>query len=175
MITSKNPYFFGQPTGSPVERYALENTIDSQAPWYKQAAQIFANPVSSALGGLAADRSFAAMDQNEKVLEQLKAAGLPVTTDRYGNYIPAGGSNGLLASFGRSMGFGGSGGAGGGGLMSFFGDSGVSQPSGHYGGYVTDASGGLIRSGDGFVTYGAGPASSNVVSTSTGTYDLSRD
>ena len=175
MITSKNPYFFGQPTGSPVERYALENTIDSQAPWYKQAAQIFANPVSSALGGLAADRSFAAMDQNEKVLEQLKAAGLPVTTDRYGNYIPAGGSNGLLASFGRSMGFGGSGGAGGGGLMSFFGDSGVSQPSGHYGGYVTDASGGLIRGGDGFVTYGAGPASSNVVSTSTGTYDLSRD
>jgi hypothetical protein len=178
MITNNSPYLFGQPTGSPVERYAMENMIDSQAPWYKQAAQIFANPVSSALAGVAADRSFAAMDQNEKVLDQLKAAGLPVTTDRYGNYIPAGGDAGLLASFGRSMGFGGTGGAGGaggGGLMSFFGDSGVSQPSGHYGGYVTDASGGFIRAGDGFLTYGSGPASSNVVSTSTGTYDLSRD
>lgn len=175
MITSKNPYLFGRPTGSPVERYALENTIDSQAPWYKQVGQVLVSPLSPLFGKLAADRSFDAMEQNEKVLEQLKAAGLPVTTDRYGNYIPAGGSNGLLASFGRSMGLGGTGGAGGGGLMSFFGDSAGFQPSGHYGGYVTDSNGGLIRGGDGFVTFGSGPASSNVVSTSTGTYDLSRD
>ena len=167
MITNNSPYLFGQPTGSPVatgspvERYAMENMIDSQAPWYEQAARIFANPVSSALAGVAADRSFAAMDQNEKVLEQLKAAGLPVTTDRYGNYIPAGGDAGLLASFGRSMGFGGTGGtggAGGGGLMSFFGDSVGSQPSGHYGGDVRSGDGTPFRSGDGsFVTYGSGP------------------
>jgi len=157
MITSKNPYLFGQPTGSPVERYALENTIDSQAPWYEQVGRVLASPLSPLFGKLAADRSFDAMEQNEKVLEQLKAAGLPVTTDRYGNYIPAGGSNGLLASFGRSMGFGGTGGAGGGGLMSFFGDSGVSQPSGHYGGYVRSGDGSPVRSGDGFVTYGSGP------------------
>ena len=173
MITSKSPYLFGQPLSNPVEAYALRNQIDSQAPWYKQALQVMASPIGTAMGGLAADRAFAAMDQNEKVLEQLKAAGIPVTTDRYGNYIPAGGSNGLLASFGRSMGW--DGGSSDGGLLGLFGGGGVSQPSGHYGGYVTDANGGLIRGGDGFVTYGAGPTSSNVVSTSTGTYDLSRD
>ena len=161
MITNNSPYLFGQPLNNPVERYALENTIDSQAPWYEQAARVMASPIGIAMGGLAADRSFAAMEQNEKVLEELKAAGLPVTTDRYGNYIPAGGDAGLLASFGRSMGFGGTGGAGGGGgdgLMSFFGDSGVSQPSGHYGGYVMSGDGSPVRSGDGgFVTYGSGP------------------
>lgn len=165
---------FGQPLNNPVEAYALSNKFDSQAPWYDQALQVMSNPLGPMFGGLAADRSFAAMDQNEKTLAELQAAGVPITTDRYGNYIPAGGSSGLLASFGRSMGLGG-GGSGGGGLLGLFGGGGVSQPSGHYGGYVTDASGGLIRSGDGFVTYGAGPASSNVVSTSTGTYDLSRD
>ena len=166
---------FGQPLSNPVEAYALRKQIDSQAPWYEQVLQVMGNPIGTAMGGLAADRAFDAMDQNERVLAELKAAGIPVTTDRYGNYIPAGGSSGLLSSFGRSMGFGGTGGTDGGGLLGLFGGGGVSQPSGHYGGYVTDASGGLIRSGDGFVTYGAGPASSNVVSTSTGTYDLSRD
>ena len=174
MITSKSPYFFGQPLSNPVEAYALRNQIDGQAPWYEQALQVMASPIGSMFGGIAADRAFDAMDDNERVLAELKAAGVPITTDRYGNYIPAGGSNGLLASFGRSMGFGGSGGAGGGGLLGLFGDGSAPAPQ-HYGGYVTDASGGLIRGGDGFVTYGAGPASSNVVSTSTGTYDLSRD
>jgi len=157
MITSKSPYLFGQPLNNPVERYALENMIDSQAPWYEQVGQVLSSPIGTAMSGFAADRSFAAMEQNEKVLEQLKAAGLPVTTDRYGNYIPAGGSSRLLASFGRSMGFGGTGGAGGGGLMSFFGDSVGSQPSGHYGGFVRSADGTPFRSGDGsFVTYGSG-------------------
>jgi len=156
MITSKSQYTFGQPLNNPVEGYALRNQLDSQAPWYDQALRVMSNPLGPMFGGLAADRAFAAMDQNEKVLAELQAAGVPITTDRYGNYIPAGGSNGLLASFGRSMGFGG--GSGGGGLLGLFGGGGVSQPSGHYGGYVTDASGGLIRSGDGgFVTYGSGP------------------
>ena len=158
MITSKSPYLFGQPLNNPVERTALQGAVYDNLPWYKQAMQALVSPASVLAGGIAADRSFAAMEQNEKVLEQLKAAGLPVTTDRYGNYIPAGGDAGLLSSFGRSMGFGGSGGAGGGGLMSFFGDSGVSQPSGHYGGYVRSGDGSPVRGNDGgFVTYGSGP------------------
>ena len=156
MITSKSPYMFGQPLSNPVEAYALRNQIDSQAPWYEQVLQVMASPIGTAMGGLAADRSFAAMDQNEKTLAELKAAGIPVTTDRYGNYIPAGGSSGLLSSFGRSMGFGGSGGAGGGGLLGLFGGGSAPAPQ-HYGGYVRDGSGNPIRGGDGFVTYGSGP------------------
>jgi hypothetical protein len=145
MITSKSPYLFGQPLSNPVEAYALRNQIDSQAPWYEQALQVMASPIGTAMGGLAADRAFAAMDQNERVLAELQAAGVPITTDRYGNYIPAGGSNGLLASFGRSMGMGG-GSTGGGGLLGAY-----------YGGYVIDGSGNPVRSGDGFLTYGSGP------------------
>lgn len=154
MITSKSPYFFGQPLNNPVEAYALSNKFDSQAPWYDQALQIMSNPLGPMFGGLAADRAFAAMDQNEKTLAELKAAGIPVTTDRYGNYVPAGGSNGLLASFGRSMGMGGN--SGGGGLLGLFGGGSVSAPQ-HYGGYVRSGDGSPIRSGDGFVTYGSGP------------------
>ena len=146
MITSKSPYFFGQPLSNPVEAYALSNKFDSQAPWYDQALQVMSNPLGPMFGGLAADRAFAAMDQNEKTLAELKAAGIPVTTDRYGNYIPAGGSNGLLASLGRSMGFGGGSSGGGNGLLDAY-----------YGGYVRDGSGNPIRGGDGFVTYGSGP------------------
>ena len=154
MITTKGPYLFGQPLRNPVEAYALKNTLDTQAPWYQQALQVLGSPVGLALGGVAANRAFDAMDQNEKVLAELKAAGLPVTTDRYGNYIPAGGSGGLLASFGRSMGFG-----GGGGLLGSLGSGGgFGAPSAHYGGYVRDGSGSPVRSGDGgFVTYGSGP------------------
>ena len=148
MITSKSPYFFGQPLSNPVEAYALSNKFDSQAPWYDQAFQVMSNPLGPMFGGLAADRAFAAMDQNEKVLAELKAAGIPVTTDRYGNYIPAGGSSGLLSSFGRSMGLGG-GGYDGGGLLGLF------APQ-HYGGYVKSGDGSPIRGGDGFVTYGSG-------------------
>ena len=156
MITSKSPYLFGQPLSNPVEAYALRNQIDSQAPWYKQALQVMASPIATAMGGLAADRSFSAMDQNEKTLAELKAAGIPVTTDRYGNYIPAGGSSGLLSSFGRSMGLGG-GGSGGGGLLGLFGGGSAPAPQ-HYGGYVRSGDGSPIRSGDGgFVTYGSGP------------------
>ena len=155
MITTKGPYFFGQPLSNPVEAYALKNKLDTQAPWYQQALQVLSQPVGMALGGVAADRAFDAMDQNEKVLAELKAAGLPVTTDRYGNYIPAGGSGGLLASFGRSMGFG-----GGGGLLGSLGSGGgFGAPSAYYGGYVRDASNNPIRGGSGFVTYGAGPQS----------------
>ena len=154
MITTKGPYLFGQPLSNPVEAYALKNKLDTQAPWYQQALQVLSQPVGMALGGVAADRAFDAMDQNEKVLAELKAAGLPVTTDRYGNYIPAGGSGGLLASFGRSMGFG-----GGGGLLGSLGSGGgFGAPSAYYGGYVRDGSGSPVRSGDGgFVTYGSGP------------------
>jgi hypothetical protein len=158
MITSKSPYFFGQPLSNPVEAYALRNKFDSQAPWYDQALQVMSNPLGPMFGGLAADRAFAAMDQNERVLAELKAAGVPITTDRYGNYIPAGGSSGLLASFGRSMGMGGTGGTGGGGLLGLFGGGSAPAPQ-HYGGYVIDASNNPIRSGDGFVTYGSGPQS----------------
>lgn len=160
MITSKSPYLFGQPLSNPVEAYALRNQIDSQAPWYKQALQVMASPVGTAIGGLAADRAFDAMDQNERVLAELKAAGIPVTTDRYGNYIPAGGSNGLLASFGRSLGFNG-GGGGGGGLLGLFGGGGGDAPAPqHYGGYIRDRENNPIRSGfNGFVTYGSGPQS----------------
>ena len=154
MITSKSPYTFGQPLSNPVEAYALRNQIDSQAPWYDQALQVMSNPLGPMFGGLAADRAFAAMDQNEKVLAELQAAGVPITTDRYGNYIPAGGSNGLLASFGRSMGLGGN---AGGGLLGLFGGGSAPAPQ-HYGGYVRDASGNPIRAGDGFLTYGSGPA-----------------
>jgi len=155
MITSKSPYLFGQPLSNPVEAYALRSQIDSQAPWYKQALQVMGSPVGTAMGGLAADRAFDAMDQNERVLAELKAAGIPVTTDRYGNYIPAGGSNGLLASFGRSLGFNG-GGSGGGGLLGLFGGGSAPAPQ-HYGGFVRSGDGGLIRSGsDGFVAYGSG-------------------
>ena len=157
MITSKSPYLFGRPLSNPVEAYALRNQIDSQAPWYKQALQVMGSPIGTAMGGLAADRAFDAMDQNERVLAELKAAGIPVTTDRYGNYIPAGGSNGLLASFGRSMGFNGGGGSGGGGLLGLFGGGSAPAPQ-HYGGYVRSGDGSPIRSGDGgFVTYGSGP------------------
>jgi len=156
MITSKSPYLFGQPLSNPVEAYALRNKLDSQAPWYDQALQAMGSPLGTMFGGLAADRAFDAMDQNERVLAELKAAGIPVTTDRYGNYIPAGGSSGLLASFGRSMGFGG-GGSGGGGLLGLFGGGSASAPQ-HYGGYVRSGDGSPIRSGDGgFVTYGSGP------------------
>ena len=155
MPTSKSPYLFGQPLSNPVEAYALRNQIDSQAPWYEQVGQVLASPLSPLFGGLAADRSFDAMDQNEKTLAELKAAGIPVTTDRYGNYIPAGGSSGLLSSFGRSMGFGG--GSGGGGLLGLFGGGSAPAPQ-HYGGYVRSGDGSPIRSGDGgFVTYGSGP------------------
>ena len=146
---------FGRPLSNPVEAYALRNQIDSQAPWYEQALQVMGSPIGPVMGGLAADRSFAAMDQNEKTLAELKAAGIPVTTDRYGNYIPAGGSSGLLSSFGRSMGFGG--GSGSGGLLGLFGGGSAPAPQ-HYGGYVRDASGNPIRGGDGFVTSGTGPA-----------------
>ena len=156
MITSKSPYLFGQPLNNPVEAYALRNQIDSQAPWYKQALQVMGSPIATAMGGLAADRAFDAMDQNERVLAELKAVGIPVTTDRYGNYIPAGGSSGLLSSFGRSMGLGG-GGSGGGGLLGLFGGGSAPAPQ-HYGGYVRSGDGSPIRSGDGgFVTYGSGP------------------
>ena len=151
MITSKSPYLFGQPLSNPVEAYALSNKFDSQAPWYDQALQVMSNPFGPMFGGLAADRAFAAMDQNEKVLAELQAAGVPITTDRYGNYIPAGGSNGLLASFGRSMGLGGNG-----GLLGILGGGSTIAPA-HYGGYVRDGSGNPVRGGDGFVTYGAGP------------------
>jgi hypothetical protein len=65
---------------------------------------------------------------------------------------------GLLASFGRSMGMGGTGGTGGGGLLGLFGGGSAPAPQ-HYGGYVIDASNNPIRSGDGFVTYGSGPQS----------------
>ena len=153
MITTKGPYLFGQPLRNPVEAFALENTIDRQAPWYEQVLQVMGSPLSTALGGVAADRAFDAMDQNEKVLADLQAKGLPVTTDRYGNYIPAGGSSGLLSSFGRSLGFGGNS-----GLLGALGSGGgFGAPSAYYGGYVRDASGSPIRGGDGFVTYGAGP------------------
>ena len=144
---------FGQPLNNPVEAYALRNQIDSQAPWYKQALQVMASPIGTAMGGLAANRAFDAMDQNEKVLAELKAAGIPVTTDRYGNYIPAGGSNGLLASLGRSMGWGG--GSSGGGSSG----GGNGLLGAYYGGYVRDANNNPVRSGDGFVTYGSGPQS----------------
>ena len=154
MITTKGPYLFGQPLRNPVEAFALENTIDRQAPWYEQVLQVMGSPVATALSGVAADRAFDAMDQNEKVLAELKAAGVPVTTDRYGNYIPAGGSSGLLSSFGRSLGFGGNS-----GLLGALGSGGgFGAPSAHYGGYVRDGSGSPVRSGDGgFVTYGSGP------------------
>lgn len=145
---------FGQPLSNPVEAYALRNQIDSQAPWYQQALQVMGSPIGTAMGGFAANRAFDAMDQNEKVLAELKAAGLPVTTDRYGNYIPAGGSVGLLSSLGRSLGF-----SGGGGLLGSLGSGGFggSTPA-HYGGYVRSGDGSPIRSGDGgFVTYGSGP------------------
>lgn len=156
MITSKSPYLFGQPLSNPVEAYALSNQIDNQAPWYEQVLQVMGSPAGTAMGGLAADRAFDAMDQNERVLAELRAAGIPVTTDRYGNYIPAGGSSGLLASFGRSLGFNG-GGGGGGGLLGLFGGGSAPAPQ-HYGGYIRSGDGGLIRSGsDGFVTYGSGP------------------
>ena len=136
-----------KPLNNPVEAYALSNKFDSQAPWYDQALQVMSNPLGPMFGGLAADRAFDAMDDNDRVLAELKAAGVPITTDRYGNYIPAGGSNGLLASLGRSMGLGGGGSGGGNGLLGAY-----------YGGYVRDASGNPIRGGDGFVTYGSGPA-----------------
>ena len=135
-----------KPLNNPVEAYALRNAVDSQAPWYDQALQVMSNPLGPMFGGLAADRAFDAMDDNDRVLAELKAAGVPITTDRYGNYIPAGGSNGLLASLGRSMGLGGGGSGGGNGLLGAY-----------YGGYVRDASGNPIRGGDGFVTYGSGP------------------
>ena len=141
---------FGQPLSNPVEAFALSNQIDSKAPWYEQVGQVLASPLGTLFGGLAADRAFDAMDQNEKVLAELKAAGIPVTTDRFGNYIPAGGSSGLLSSLGRSMGFGGGSGGGGGGLLGAY-----------YGGYVRDGSGSPVRSGDGgFATYGSGPQGS---------------
>ena len=146
---------FSQPLSNPVEAYALRNQLDSQAPWYEQALQAMGSPIGTAMGGLAADRAFDAMDQNERVLAELKAAGIPVTTDRYGNYVPAGGSTGLLSSLGRSFGFGG--GSGGGGLLGLFGGGSTIAPA-HYGGYVRDASGNPIRAGDGFLTYGSGPA-----------------
>ena len=158
MATSKSPYFFGQPLNNPVERTALQGAVYENLPWYEQAMQAVFSPTSVLAGGISTDRSFAAMEQNEKVLEQLKAAGIPVTTDRYGNYIPAGGSNGLLASFGRSLGFNGGGGSGGGGLLGLFGgDSAPAPAPQHYGGYVRDANNNPIRGGDGFVTYGSGP------------------
>ena len=155
MPNKNNPYLFGQPLNNPAERLALRNTFDTQAPWYEQIGRAMSNPFGYALGGVFADRAFDAMDQNEKVLADLQAKGLPVTTDRYGNYIPAGGSNGLLASLGRSLGFGGNS-----GLLGGFGSGGgFGAPSAYYGGYVTDGSGNPIRGGDGFVTYGAGPQS----------------
>ena len=155
MPNKNNPYLFGRPLNNPAERIALRNTFDTQAPWYEQIGRAMSNPFGYALGGVFADRAFDAMDQNEKVLAELKAAGIPVTTDRYGNYIPAGGSSGLLASLGRSFGLG-----GGSGLLGSLGSSGgFGAPSAYYGGYVRDASGSPIRGGDGFVTYGAGPQS----------------
>lgn len=155
MITSKGQYLFGQPLSNPVEDYALRNQLDTQAPWYEQALSIMQNPFGPMMGALASDRAFDAMDQNEKVLADLQAKGLTVTTDRYGNYIPAGGSNGLLASLGRSLGFGGNS-----GLLGGFGSGGgFGAPSAYYGGYVRDASNNPIRGGSGFVTYGAGPQS----------------
>jgi len=148
MNSSKNASFLGQPLSNPVEAYALRNAIDTQAPWYEQALQVMGSPTSALMGTIAADRSFAAMDRNEAILEQLREAGLPVVTDRYGNYISPNDSKGLLASLGRSMGFGWGNSGGNNGLLGAY-----------YGGYVTDGSGNPVRGSNGFVTYGAGPES----------------
>ena len=169
MITTKMPWY--QPKSNPLEAYALKNTIDPQAPWYKQAIQALGNPFGTAVGGLLADRAFDQMDQNEALKAEYRAKGIPIHTDMYGNVVPVGGGAGSIASFFRGLGFGGNG-----GLLGSLGSGGGSgAPSPYYGGYVRDASGNMIRSGDGFVTYGSGPQSSNVVSINGDTYDLSQD
>lgn len=151
MIQTKMPWY--QPKSNPLEAYALKNTIDPQAPWYKQALQAIGSPFGTAVGGLLADRSFDQMDQNEALKAEYRAKGIPIHTDMYGNVVPVGGSAGSVASFFRGLGFGGNS-----GLLGSLGSSGGSgAPSPYYGGYVRDGSGSPVRSGDGFVTYGSGP------------------
>ena len=174
MIQTKMPWY--QPKSNPLEAYALKSTIDrgtteNPVPLWKQALQALGSPIGTMTGGLLADRSFDQMDQNEALKAEYRAKGIPIHTDMYGNVVPVGGSAGSAASFFRGLGFGGNG-----GLLGSLGSGGGSgAPSPYYGGYVIDAGGNMIRSGDGFVTYGSGPQSSNVVSINGTTYDLSRD
>ena len=146
-----------QPNSNFLESYALRNAIDPQANPFKQFAQVLANPTGTLLGagaGYLADKN---QERNMELQDYFTQNNIPYKSDMQGNIVPLNG--GLLPSL---FGVGGMTGAGGvGGLLgSLFDGGGPSMMSDAYhGGYVTDGSGNTIRSGDGFVTYGAGPQS----------------
>ena len=163
-----------QPNSNFLESYALRNAIDPQANPFKQFVQVLANPIGTALGagaGYLADKN---QERNIELQDYYTKNNIPYKSDMQGNIVPLNGG-GLLPSLFGAGGMTGAGGAG--GLLGslFSGGGGGVGPTGHYGGYVVDGSGNPIRSGNGFVTYGDGPSSSNVVSIDGTSYDLSRD
>lgn len=142
-----------QPNSNPLESYALNNMIDPQASAFQQVAQVALSPVSTALGAVAGSFADRQMDNNIDQMDQYGATNTPYATDMFGNVVALGQQTGLLGTLfggGRTN----SNTNAGGGLFGMFG---VNAPS-HYGGYVVDGSGNPIASGDGFATFGSGPA-----------------
>ena len=165
---------WNQPNSNFLESFALNNMIDPQASGARQIAQVLLKPAATLAGvgaGYLADRQ---QERNMELQDYYTKNNIPYKSDMQGNIVALNGG-GLLPSLFGAGGMAGAGGPAGllGGL--FGGGGGGGGPTGHYGGYVTDSSGNMVRSGDGFVTYGSGPQSSNVVSIDGTAYDLSRD
>ena len=146
------PLAWYQPNSNPLESYALNNMIDPQASAFQQIAQVAMNPVGTALGAVAGSFADRQMDSNIDQMDQYGATNTPYATDMFGNVVALGQQTGLLGTLfggGRTN----SNTNAGGGLFGMFGVN-NSTP---YGGYVVDGQGKPIRSGDGFLSYGAGP------------------
>lgn len=146
------PLAWYQPNSNPLESYALNNMIDPQASAFEQIAQVAMNPVGTALGAVAGSFADRQMDSNIDQMDQYGATNTPYATDMFGNVVALGQQTGLLGTLfggGRTN----SNTNAGGGLFGMFGVN-NSTP---YGGYVVDGQGKPIRSGDGFLSYGAGP------------------
>jgi hypothetical protein len=146
------PLAWYQPNSNPLESYALNNMIDPQASAFQQIAQVAFSPVSTALGAVAGSFADSQMDNNIDQMDQYGATNTPYATDMFGNVVALGQQTGLLGTLfggGRTN----SNTNAGGGLFGMFGVN-NSTP---YGGYVVDGQGQPIRSGDGFLSYGAGP------------------
>ena len=139
-----------QPNSNPLESYALNNMIDPQASAFEQVAQVAMNPVGTALGAFAKSFADRQMDENIALMDESAKTDTPYATDMFGNVVAVGQQGGLL---GALFGGGKTNSNAQGGLFGMFGVN-NSTP---YGGFVVDGQGKPVRSGDGFVSYGAGP------------------
>ena len=149
---------WNQPNSNFLESFALNNMIDPQASGAKQFAQVLLKPIATIAGvgaGYLADKQ---QERNMELQDYYTKNNIPYKSDMQGNIVALNGG-GLLPSLFGAGGMTGAGGAGGllGGL--FDGGGFPMMSNAYHGGYVTDGSGNPIRSGDGFVTYGAGPQS----------------